>query len=156
MTPLPDPPLAQNVAFVKSGRSERLAVLLRDGRLIAVPLQLYPTLKAAKPTARKRWRLVGQGQGIHWPDLDLDLSTEGIVRARPDQTRAVASRMSDSDMASVLLQALELADKPMSASEVATLIERAFPPAKVRAVVSRLSRDRRRERRRKPPPGRRA
>lgn len=150
----PDRPLAHKVAIVRSGRTERLAVLLRDGRLIAVPLQLYPSLKAAKPAARKRWRLVGNGQGIHWPDLDLDLSTEGIVRARPDRTRAASSRMSDSDMAGVLLQALELADKPMSAGEVATLIERAFPPAKVRAVVSRLSRDRRRERRRKSPPRR--
>jgi hypothetical protein len=141
--------LAQRVTFVKSGRSERLAVLLRDGRLIAIPLELYPTLKAAKPAARKHWRLVGGGQGVHWPELDLDLSTEGILNARPDQTRGARSRLSDRAMAQMLLRAVAESGKAPSASELAQLLERALPPAKLRDVVNRLDQARQPVRRRR-------
>jgi hypothetical protein len=147
ITTSPDRPLAQKVAFVKSGRSERLAVLLRDGRLVAVPLQLYPTLKSAAPAARRSWRLIGRGQGIHWPDLDLDLSTEGIVNARPDRTRGAWSRASEREMAQMVLKSVAESDEPISVAELARLLERALPPAKVRDVVARLQRTSRRSRR---------
>jgi len=57
-----------------------LRVALRDGRTIAVPLAWYPRLLNASPTQRKNWRVAGGGYGIYWPDVDEDLSTEGLLR----------------------------------------------------------------------------
>lgn len=62
---------------------ERLVVDLVDGRTIAVPLAWYPRLLAATPHQRANWRKAGGGYGIHWPDLDEDLSTEGLLRGAP-------------------------------------------------------------------------
>lgn len=59
-----------------------LAVDLSDGRRLAVPLEWYPRLSAGSPAERNNWRLIGRGQGIHWPDLDEDVSTEGLVMGR--------------------------------------------------------------------------
>ena len=58
----------------------RLVVDLMDGRTIAVPLAWYPRLVNATPQQRSRWELAGGGYGIHWPDIDEDLSTEGLLR----------------------------------------------------------------------------
>lgn len=58
----------------------RLVVDLMDGRTIAVPLAWYPRLANATPQQRSRWQLAGGGYGIHWPDIDEDLSTEGLLR----------------------------------------------------------------------------
>nr|WP_184042615.1 DUF2442 domain-containing protein [Roseospira visakhapatnamensis] len=58
----------------------RLVVDLMDGRTIAVPPAWYPRLAAATPEQRARWKLAGAGYGIHWPDIDEDLSTEGLLR----------------------------------------------------------------------------
>ena len=60
--------------------SDRLTVELMDGRAIAVPLAWYPRLAAAMPEQLENWELAGGGYGIHWPDLDEDLSTEGLLR----------------------------------------------------------------------------
>lgn len=60
-----------------------LAVDLMDGRTIAVPLAWYPRLLHASPADRAHWQLCGAGYGIHWPDLDEDLSTEGLLRGAP-------------------------------------------------------------------------
>ena len=57
----------------------RLVVRLIDDREVSVPLSRYPTLHRASPVERSRWRLIGGGQGFHWPDLDLDLSTAGLT-----------------------------------------------------------------------------
>jgi hypothetical protein len=65
-----------NVKFTKDG----LSVALRDGRTITVPLTWYPRLFNATIAQRKNWRVAGGGYGIHWPDLDEDLSTEGLLR----------------------------------------------------------------------------
>jgi hypothetical protein len=62
---------------------DTLAVDLTDGRTVSVPLAWYPRLAHASPTERSKWRLVGAGEGIHWPDLDEDISVEGLLAGRP-------------------------------------------------------------------------
>jgi hypothetical protein len=57
-----------------------LRVALRDGRSIAVPLAWYPRLLNATPGQRSNWKIAGGGYGIYWPDIDEDLSTEGLLR----------------------------------------------------------------------------
>ena len=60
-----------------------LTVDLVDGRTISVPLVWYPRLLGATPEQRANWRLAGGGLGIHWPDVDEDLTTEGLLRGAP-------------------------------------------------------------------------
>jgi hypothetical protein len=62
---------------------DTLSVSLQDGRIISVPLVWYPRLLNAKPEQRMNWKIIGGGYGIHWPDLDEDLSTEGLLRGAP-------------------------------------------------------------------------
>ena len=61
----------------------RLIVDLMDGRTISVPLAWYPRLFDATPEQRMNWRIAGAGYAIHWPDIDEDLSTEGLLRGAP-------------------------------------------------------------------------
>lgn len=61
---------------------DRLVVELMDGRLIGVPLAWYPRLANATPEQRSHWEIAGAGYGIHWPDIDEDLSTEGLLLGR--------------------------------------------------------------------------
>jgi len=63
--------------------NNHLTVDLMDGRTIAVPLAWYPRLFDATPEQRSRWELAGGGYGIHWPDVDEDLSVEGLLRGAP-------------------------------------------------------------------------
>ena len=56
---------------------------LSDGRTISVPLAWYPRLVHAAREERDNWELIGEGQGIRWPDLDEDLSVEGLIAGRP-------------------------------------------------------------------------
>lgn len=60
-----------------------LIVDLMDGRVISVPLAWYPRLAHASPEARAHWEKCGGGYGIHWPEIDEDLSTEGLLRGAP-------------------------------------------------------------------------
>jgi len=62
---------------------ENLTVELSDGRVISVPLAWYPRLVHATPEERRNWRLIGNGEGIHWSDLDEDVSVENIILGRP-------------------------------------------------------------------------
>lgn len=62
---------------------DSLCVSLRDGRKISVPLSWYPRLLNATSSQRNHWELAGAGYGIHWPDIDEDLSTEGLLRGAP-------------------------------------------------------------------------
>ena len=62
---------------------DSLAVDLMDGRTISVPLAWYPRLLRATSEQRNAWQVAGGGYGIHWPDLDEDLSTEGLLRGAP-------------------------------------------------------------------------
>ncbi len=57
-----------------------LIVDLMDGRTISAPLAWYPRLLKATPDQRRNWEKAGAGFGIHWPDIDEDLSTEGLLR----------------------------------------------------------------------------
>jgi len=70
---------AQNVIVT----GDALIVDLTDGRTISTPLAWYPRLLYGKPEERNKWRLIGQGDGIHWPDLDEDISVEGLQLGRP-------------------------------------------------------------------------
>ena len=72
----------ERVADVKVTK-DALSVALRDGRTITVPLAWYPRLLNATAAQRKNWRVAGGGYGIHWPDIDEDLSTEGLLRGAP-------------------------------------------------------------------------
>ncbi|HEY0043227.1 MAG TPA: DUF2442 domain-containing protein [Allosphingosinicella sp.] len=63
--------------------ADRLIVDLMDGRTISVPLAWYPRLHTATPEQRNRWEIAGGGYGIHWPEVDEDLSTEGMLRGAP-------------------------------------------------------------------------
>jgi hypothetical protein len=62
---------------------QALSVSLKDGRTITVPLTWYPRLLHATPQQRNHWKIAGSGYGIHWPDIDEDLSTEGMLRGAP-------------------------------------------------------------------------
>jgi len=62
---------------------DTLAVDLIDGRTIIVPLAWFPRLLDATPEQRSHWKISGAGYGIHWPDADEDLSTEGLLRGAP-------------------------------------------------------------------------
>jgi hypothetical protein len=60
-----------------------LIVDLMDGRTISAPLAWYPRLSHATAVQRENWEKCGSGYGIHWPDMDEDLSTEGLLRGAP-------------------------------------------------------------------------
>ena len=62
---------------------DTLTVDLMDGRTISVPLVWYPRLLAGTRKQRQNWQPCAAGYGIHWPDLDEDLSTEGLLRGAP-------------------------------------------------------------------------
>ena len=62
---------------------DTLTVALMDGRTISVPLAWYPRLFNATDAQRQNWQIAGGGYGIHWPDVDEDLSTEGLLRGAP-------------------------------------------------------------------------
>jgi len=62
---------------------DELTVLLADGRRISVPLAWYPRLLNATAEQRRNFELLGDGHGIHWPELDEDLSVAGLLRATP-------------------------------------------------------------------------
>jgi hypothetical protein len=63
--------------------NDNLIVSLMDGRTISVPLVWYPRLLKATPKQRRNWQIAGGGFGIHWPDIDEDLNTEGLLRGAP-------------------------------------------------------------------------
>lgn len=68
-----------DVTFTK----DTISVALIDGRVISAPLDWYPRLHNASPEQRINWEICGAGYGIHWPDIDEDLSTEGLLRGIP-------------------------------------------------------------------------
>lgn len=64
-------------------KEDTLSAELRDGRTISAPLGWFPRLLHATQRKRANWRLIGRGQGIHWPDLDEDISAEGLLLGKP-------------------------------------------------------------------------
>ena len=71
---------------------DTLGVDLLDGRTIIVPLAWYPRLLEASSEQRLNWKISGAGYGIHWPDIDEDLSTEGLLRGAPAAQEPVQSK----------------------------------------------------------------
>ncbi|HTJ57664.1 MAG TPA: DUF2442 domain-containing protein [Devosiaceae bacterium] len=68
-------PLASDVSMTENA----LKVTLEDGRELSAPLAWYPRLRDATPQQRSNWRLIGRGEGIHWPDVDEDISVLGLL-----------------------------------------------------------------------------
>ncbi len=77
----------KNVHFT----DDSLSVDLMDGRTISVPLAWYPRLLHASDKQRKNWKIGGGGFGIHWPDIDEDLSTEGLLRGAPAPRQSMSN-----------------------------------------------------------------
>ena len=63
--------------------ADTLAVDLSDGRTISVPLVWFPRLLHGTPEERSNWRFIGGGVGVHWPDLDEDISVENLLAGKP-------------------------------------------------------------------------
>ena len=72
-------PDAENVTITE----DTLSVDLSDGRTISVPLAWFPRFVHATSEERNNWRLIGKGQGIHWEDIDEDISVEGLLAGKP-------------------------------------------------------------------------
>lgn len=70
---------AQNVTVTE----DSLIVDLSDGRTVSVPLTWFPRLLHGTPEERNHWRLIGDGEGIHWEDLDEDISVENLILGKP-------------------------------------------------------------------------
>jgi len=73
------PPEAENVLITE----DTLTVDLSDGRTISVPLAWYPRLAYASQSEKDNWRLIGKGYGIHWEEIDEDISVEGLLAGKP-------------------------------------------------------------------------
>jgi len=69
------PGRAQSISITE----DTLIVDLADGRTISVPIVWYPRLLHGTPQERSNWRMIGGGEGIHWPDLDEDISVENLL-----------------------------------------------------------------------------
>lgn len=79
---------------------DTLTVDLLDGRSISVPLEWYPRLSHATPAERNHWHLVGRGDGVHWPELDEDISVESLLNgARSGESQRSFKRWLDSRQA---------------------------------------------------------
>ena len=89
-------PDAENVTITE----DTLAVDLSDGRTISVPLTWFPRLVHASPEERDNWRLIGKGQGIHWEDVDEDISVEGLLAGKPSGESQVSFKKWLQDRAS--------------------------------------------------------
>lgn len=63
---------------------DALEVRLRDGRKVSAPLAWFPRLVAATPAQRANWKAAAAGHGIHWPEIDEDLSVAGLLRVSPE------------------------------------------------------------------------
>jgi hypothetical protein len=81
-------PLARHVRVT----DRALVVELRDGRVVSVPIEWYPRLAEGTRRERSHWTLLGPGSGIHWPDLDEDVSIDGLLQGRPSHESATSLR----------------------------------------------------------------
>jgi hypothetical protein len=66
-------------AFDVTVEEHVLRLFLTDGRELAAPLEWFPRLRDATAAQRANWRLIGRGEGVHWPDLDEDISVSGLL-----------------------------------------------------------------------------
>ena len=72
-------PCATNVDISEN----TINIELYDGRSLSVPLSWYPRLEHASPEERNTWELIGSGLGIHWPEIDEDVSIEAVISGKP-------------------------------------------------------------------------
>jgi len=72
---------------------DTLSVELVDGRTISVPIAWFPRLAHALPEERSNWRWIGKGRGIHWPDLDEDISVENLLEGKRSGESQVSFKM---------------------------------------------------------------
>jgi hypothetical protein len=77
-------PLATDVEVT----ADHLRVELADGRSISVPIGWFPRLLKADVAARSHWQLIGRGVGIHWPEIDEDISVAGLLRGERSSERS--------------------------------------------------------------------
>lgn len=77
-------PLAVDVSVDETN----LRVSLDDGRELAVPVEWFPRLRDASAADRANWRLIGLGEGIHWPEIDEDISVLGLLAGNRQKSRA--------------------------------------------------------------------
>ena len=77
-----DPRAGERIVHVELDE-DMLSAQLADGRIVSVPLVWFPRLLSATPEQRQKWVLSAAGYGIHWPELDEDLSAEGLLRGAP-------------------------------------------------------------------------
>jgi hypothetical protein len=85
---VPENPRATSIRFT----DDRMVVDLEDGREVSVPLEWFPRLRNASPTERDHYRLMGGGVGIHWPELDEDLSVRGLLTPSVDHVGTARRR----------------------------------------------------------------
>jgi uncharacterized protein DUF2442 len=69
------------------GETQQYSIDLGDGHSISVPTAWFPRLIHATPEEKRNWRLIGKGEGIHWEDLDEDISIEGLPEGQPSGER---------------------------------------------------------------------
>ena len=81
-------PAAESITVTE----DTLSVDLSDGRTISVPLAWYPRLTYASLSEQNNWRLIGKGYGIHWEDLDEDVSVEGLLAGKPSGESQLSSK----------------------------------------------------------------
>lgn len=74
--PIKIDPHATDVDFV----NDALHLVLADGREVSAPLEWFPLLRDASPAQRSNWRLIGRGYGVHWPDIDEDISVKSLLQ----------------------------------------------------------------------------
>ena len=77
MSTLASKPIADAVDV--SFTDDELVVTLADARRVSTPLEWFPRLLAATPAQRSNWRLIGRGVGIHWEDIDEDISVRSLL-----------------------------------------------------------------------------
>src|SRR5271169_6124469 len=94
---------------------DAFSVSLRDGRVITVPLVWYPRLLDATAAQRHNWIIAGGGYGIHWPEVDEDLSTEGLLRGAPAPRGAAKRQERRSEGVETLDRVTPTFDKPSKA-----------------------------------------
>lgn len=82
--------MSTSAASIQTARARTVAVTedtlsvdLSDGRTVSVPILWYPRLLHGSPEQRNHWRLIGGGEGIHWPELDEDISVENLLSGKP-------------------------------------------------------------------------
>ncbi len=88
---------AEGLAVEVSCSNDELSVTLSDGRVVSVPLVWFPRLAGATPRDRSDWELIGGGIGIHWTEIDEDISVESLLRPEnfmrlPNEARQPTSR----------------------------------------------------------------